>query len=185
MIDYDGTLPTRYKATKSDGRYSKTAVSSNKDATSSNQSIASENQENDNVFSDSDGEEAATSGDRLSHTASGTGVAAKPLDSATTKDQTVTHGTTLSTNSDGSRQGKASDDKKQDASKKESSIPNLPNLNSGDIKAIAADASVFSFGDEEDYLSEWKILPYKKWQGVYLFLIFFLAAENLEMSLLH
>ncbi|KAK1383236.1 phosphatidylinositol 3,4,5-trisphosphate 3-phosphatase and protein-tyrosine-phosphatase PTEN2A-like [Heracleum sosnowskyi] len=149
MIDYDGTLPTRYKAKKSDGRSKPAAVSSDKDATSSNQSIASENQENDNVFSDSDGEEAATSGGRSSHTASGTG---KPLDSATTEDQTVTHGTKqLSTNSAGSRQGKASDDKKQNASKKESLIPNL---NSGDIKAIAADASVFSFGDEEDYLSE-------------------------------
>lgn len=152
MIDYDGTLPTRYKAKKSDGRYSKPAFLSNKDATSSNQSIASENQENDNVFSDSDGEDAATSGGRLSHTASRTGVDAKPLDSGTTKDQTVTHGTKqVSTNSDGSRQGKASDDKKQDTSKKE---PSIPNLNSGDIKAIAADASVFSFGDEEDYLSE-------------------------------
>lgn len=143
MIDY-GTLPARYKTNKSDERYGKPAVS--------NQSIASENQENDNVFSDSDGEETAISGGRSSHTASGTGVVAKPLDSATTKDQTVRHGTKqLSTNSDGSRQGKASDDKKQDASKKESLIPNL---NSGDIKAIAADASVFSFGDEEDYLSE-------------------------------
>lgn len=152
MIDYDGTLPTKYKSNKSDGRYSNPTVSINKDATSLNQSIASENQENDNVFSDSDGEEAATSGGRLSHAASRTGAAAKPLDSATTKEQTVTHGTKqVSTNSDGSRQGKASDEKKQDASKKESSIPNL---NSGDIKAIAADASVFSFGDEEDYLSE-------------------------------
>ncbi|XP_074375140.1 phosphatidylinositol 3,4,5-trisphosphate 3-phosphatase and protein-tyrosine-phosphatase PTEN2A-like [Apium graveolens] len=146
MIDYDGTVPTRYKANKADKKYSKHAVSSNKDATSSKQ-------ENDNVFSDSEGEEEeASSGGRLSHTASGTGVAAKPLDSATTKDQTVAHGTKqASTNSDGSRQGKASDDKKQDACKKESRIPNL---NSGDIKAIAADASVFSFGDEEDYLSE-------------------------------
>lgn len=151
MIDYDGKLPTRYKAKKSDGRYSKPAVSGNKDATSSNQSEAPENQENDDVFSDSDGEEAATYRGGLSHTASGTGVAAKTLDSATTEEQSVTHGTKqLSINSEGSRHGKASDDKKQDANKESS----IPNLDSGDIKAIAADASVFSFGDEEDYESE-------------------------------
>ena len=33
-------------------------------------------------------------------------------------------------------------------------IPSMDSMDASDIKAIAADASVFSFGDEEDYDSE-------------------------------
>lgn len=158
MIDYDGTIPTKSKAGNSskgsDGRPGNTSASGNEVAAYSNQSKVSENQDNDDVFSDSDGEETAASRSRLAHISSRAGVTATPQESGTKTEQiaTVTHGTErLSLSSKGPAQSNASNDIKENVVEKPSSIPNL---NSGDIKAIAADASVFSFGDDEDYESE-------------------------------
>lgn len=157
MIDYDGTISTKSKAGNSckgsDGKPSNTSASGNEVAAYSNQSKVSENQDNDDVFSDSDGEETAASRSTLAQISSGAGVTATPQESGT-KEQiaTLTHGTErLSLSSKGPAQSNASNDIKENVAEKPSSIPNL---NSGDIKAIAADASVFSFGDDEDYESE-------------------------------
>uniref|UniRef100_A0A5B6ZKZ1 Phosphatidylinositol-3,4,5-trisphosphate 3-phosphatase n=1 Tax=Davidia involucrata TaxID=16924 RepID=A0A5B6ZKZ1_DAVIN len=145
MIDYDGTIATRNKAGHvskgSDGRSVNTPTSTDGVAATSNQSKVSGNEDNDDVFSDSDGEQNVSSKSRPAQAASG--------QSGTTVEQiaTLTHGTKqLSLRS--KEPAQANNETKIDGV--------VPNLDSGvsDIKAIAADASVFSFGDDEDYESE-------------------------------
>uniref|UniRef100_A0A5B6ZMJ4 Phosphatidylinositol-3,4,5-trisphosphate 3-phosphatase n=1 Tax=Davidia involucrata TaxID=16924 RepID=A0A5B6ZMJ4_DAVIN len=145
MIDYDGTIATRNKAGHaskgSDGRSVNTPTSTDGVAATSNQSKVSGNEDNDDVFSDSDGEQNVSSKSRPAQAASG--------QSGTTVEQiaTLTHGTKqLSLRS--KEPAQANNETKIDGV--------IPNLDSGvsDIKAIAADASVFSFGDDEDYESE-------------------------------
>ncbi|KAA8531661.1 hypothetical protein F0562_006622 [Nyssa sinensis] len=150
MIDYDGTIPTRNKtgqASKgSDGRSVNTPASTDGVAATTNQNKVSGNQDNDDVFSDSEGEETVSSKSRPAQAASG--------QSVTTVEQiaTLTHGTKqLSLKSKEATQ--ANNEKKIDGVERSASIHNLDSGVS-DIKAIAADASVFSFGDEEDYESE-------------------------------
>ncbi|KAK2657539.1 hypothetical protein Ddye_010591 [Dipteronia dyeriana] len=149
MVDYDGTLPTNSKADSasqqvSDGSSASVSVPTGGVSGSSSQSKVSKSQDDD-VFSDSDGEETGASKNRQTHVASpgdpaaheqsntGAGTEKLPLKSPESKEPTV------------------------GGSKNPASIQALPHLDSvgaNDFKAIAADTSVFTFGDEEDYESE-------------------------------
>ncbi|CAK9167113.1 unnamed protein product [Ilex paraguariensis] len=157
MVDYDGTIPTRYKtdnaSSGSDGRSDNNIASTDGVTANSDKNKVSGDHNNDEVFSDSDGEENVSSRSSLAHAASGKPTAA-PLKLGTTVEQiaTLTHGTgQLSIGSQEPTGINISNAAKIDGVERSASIPNLA---SDDIKAIAADASVFTFGDEDDYESE-------------------------------
>lgn len=157
MIDYDGTIPAKYKTEDASKKTDETSGNnSSTDGTKANsdQSKGSGSRDhNDDVFSDSDGEESTKTSARSSSAAPSGGV----IDSGTREEQItqVTRQTEqlaiggqepTNLNTDNSSEIKI------DAIERTASIPNL---GSSDIKAIAADASVFSFGDDdEDYESE-------------------------------
>ncbi|KAK4488409.1 hypothetical protein RD792_004172 [Penstemon davidsonii] len=156
MIDYDGTIPAKVKSDNdqkgADGK-SKDDPSSSDKKSNSGQSSASRKQKNeDDVFSDSDGdEEPVSSRNSISATAGG----GPNHESGTTAEQisTVSNQTeqlSLGRKSTNSSQSNASHEVKIEGVERNK----IPNLDSTDIKAIAADASVFSFGDDEDYESE-------------------------------
>ncbi|XWS33566.1 hypothetical protein CRYUN_Cryun22dG0094300 [Craigia yunnanensis] len=161
MIDYDGTLETNSKAnpankgTDGNSGYAKGGVTAN-----SKQNKASGSEDNDDVFSDSDGEESGASS-RQTQAATGVGPAVSSHLSNPAAEQIgmSKHGThKLSVKNQATSLKNASKDASiNGVGSKPSSgleIPSMESMGASDIKAIAADASVFSFGDEEDYESE-------------------------------
>lgn len=147
MIDYDGTAPDKYKANEKPSICSTDSSPSYKHSTNSSRNKASNDQENDNVFSDSDDEDKAVSTKQTSTDAtSGPGTIPPPArQSGKTEAEVATLRKNTQQLSLNSKQQSTSDNRQVDKS--------ILSLNS-DIKAIAADASVFSFGDDEDYESE-------------------------------
>ncbi|KAF5738227.1 Phosphatidylinositol-3 4 5-trisphosphate 3-phosphatase [Tripterygium wilfordii] len=150
MIDYDGIRPTTSKADSvgkvSDSRSSYAPVQSGGIGANSNQNKVPVQEDNDDVFSDSDGEQSGASKGRKPQAASEV-IAGQPHHVPNARDgklESLTHGTEqLSLG--------------REASSKPASgleIPSMGSVGASDIKAIAADASVFSFGDEEDYESD-------------------------------
>ncbi|CAK7337726.1 unnamed protein product [Dovyalis caffra] len=162
MIDYDGTLPARSKV---DSAHKGSDVTSSGYvpatgggvAAHSNRSDATEN--DDDVFSDSEGEETGVSKSRQAQAASRIGPAQPDHASNSTAEQmrNLTHGAEqLSLRSHETSPINAS--KEPTAGEVRNPAPGVKirHVDSGgasDIKAIAADASVFTFGDE-DYESE-------------------------------
>ncbi|KAL6961447.1 Phosphoric monoester hydrolase [Sarracenia purpurea var. burkii] len=156
MVDYNGSIRTKKKpeqtGMESDRRIGN-APTSNSDgvAAVANRSKATQNQDTDDVFSDSEGEESVSSKNRQAQAAA-SGAGHTHRDSGTTVEQmtALTHRT---------QQISVGDDPTQsNASNKPTKIDVVERSESGgmmssDIKAIAADASVFTFGDE-DYESE-------------------------------
>ncbi|KDP31989.1 hypothetical protein JCGZ_12450 [Jatropha curcas] len=156
MIDYDGT-PPRPKADSASTSLGSISKSNDGVAANSNQRKFSENE--DDVFSDSDGEENGAPKSSKAD-ASGVGSPQSGQTSNITEEQikSLTQGTEqLSTGSREPSHVNASEGTSSGGIKKPVSgleIPNLGSVEASDIKAIAADASVFTFGDEEDYESE-------------------------------
>ncbi|KAK6151216.1 hypothetical protein DH2020_016148 [Rehmannia glutinosa] len=158
MIDYDGTIPPKTKTdhdTKGADGKSIDALPSSANKSSSQQSDPSRKQNNeDDVFSDSEGEESSSSRSRVGPAISAGGTTPHS-ESGTEAERvsSVSHQTAqLSLGREStSSQSKNSHEMRIDGVEKASTIPNM---DSTDIKAIAADASVFSFGDDEDYESE-------------------------------
>ncbi|GAB4846950.1 Phosphatidylinositol 3,4,5-trisphosphate 3-phosphatase and protein-tyrosine-phosphatase pten2a, variant 2 [Ancistrocladus abbreviatus] len=141
MIDYNGVIPKGSNADpsskKSNGRLGRTPTCNNEGAATSSQNGRSESDGKDDVFSDSDGEGDESSNVKQFQTPANEHVT--NLTHEANKLSIRDKEPTLSKNSDSG-----------------SAAPNSPGLNSSgltDFKAIAADASVFSFGDE-DYESE-------------------------------
>ncbi|KAM3363461.1 phosphatidylinositol 3,4,5-trisphosphate 3-phosphatase and protein-tyrosine-phosphatase PTEN2A [Capsicum galapagoense] len=154
MVDYDGNAPVKSKA---DGASKGMDPRQGNISSSSEGSKANLNKKNesggqnrgDDVFSDSEGEEGTPSSTRSQTSASQT--AAAGVDSGSQKEQiaNLTHNAEqLSLRNSDPKNG-ASEIKSETVERAA-----IPNLGSSDIKAIAADASVFSFGDDEDYESE-------------------------------
>ncbi|KAK4804347.1 hypothetical protein SAY86_004164 [Trapa natans] len=157
LVDYDGTVSSQASTQtipKSPGGSSETAsvVPPENEEAVTEASRDKQNNDKDDVFSDSDTEEgsissknkrsqttAATSGTTLSAT-SAPGTNAK-------KDQvsSLTHET--------ERMSLGSSDSAQPKTVSAASVPDLSTSES-EFKAMAADTSVFSFGDEEDYESD-------------------------------
>lgn len=159
MIDYDGTIPSQVKPDQdskiADGRSRNASSSSNENNANSEQSKATGKQNNqDDVFSDSEGEENSSSKGNIGHTSSAaktvayqdSGNSVERMSTMTNQTEQLSLGNKEPTNS----QSNASNEVKIDGVEKTS----IPNLDSNVIKAIAADASVFGFGDDEDYESE-------------------------------
>ncbi|KAL0543093.1 hypothetical protein IC582_018180 [Cucumis melo] len=162
MIDYDGTLPARLKtdsAGKGSDRRSIHNRASGHEAGQSNSNKMSEGEENDdNVFSDSD-EENGDIKTSLTQSTSGNGNGNSKTDHSSTiisseRIGSLAHETShLSFGNEKNSQPNAP---KEPAAIQPSGleIPNLDSVRASDFKAIAADASVFTFGDEEDFDSE-------------------------------
>ncbi|GFQ02821.1 phosphatidylinositol 3 4 5-trisphosphate 3-phosphatase and dual-specificity protein phosphatase pten [Phtheirospermum japonicum] len=156
MIDYDGTIPPKTKPdTKGKDGKSTDAPSSSDNKASSQESNASKKQNNeDDVFSDSEGEEESSSSrSRAGPTSSAAGAASHSESRAEAEHVSAMSYQTgrLSIGQESMNSQSNNNEVKIDGPEKSSKIPNM---DSTDIKAIAADASVFSFGDDEDYESD-------------------------------
>ncbi|OMO56610.1 hypothetical protein CCACVL1_26429 [Corchorus capsularis] len=155
MIDYDGRLATNSKATNSANKGTEGNSDYAKDGATANskQNKVSGNEDNDDVFSDSDGEESGTPRSRQTQATAGVRAAA-----SSNLSNNATRQVGMSTPETHQRSVKNEEPASNNASKDNEStglaVPNLNSMGASDIKAMAADASVFSFGDDEDYESE-------------------------------
>ncbi|XP_024974613.1 phosphatidylinositol 3,4,5-trisphosphate 3-phosphatase and protein-tyrosine-phosphatase PTEN2A-like [Cynara cardunculus var. scolymus] len=154
MIDYDGTIPEKYKTSDKPSTSSNDSSAPYKDP-NFNQNKASGDQENDNVFSDSDdGDEPASTDRNRPNLASRPGTA-PPSPPPAESGKMEAEVTNLRKNTEQlSLNSRQQSIQGSNNTRNEQVERSIPNLNSGDIKAIAADASVFSFGDDEDDESE-------------------------------
>ncbi|XP_047947770.1 phosphatidylinositol 3,4,5-trisphosphate 3-phosphatase and protein-tyrosine-phosphatase PTEN2A-like [Salvia hispanica] len=153
MVDYDGTAPSKTRADDS----TKGADGKQQDAPSSSENKDPSSQQNkqnneDDVFSDSDGEEHAPSRsstvDQRPISVAGTAPQSEQA-SKSERVSSVSHQMErLSVGRESTSSQSQSKEVKVDEVERPSST--IPNMGSTDIKAIAADASVFSFGDDED-----------------------------------
>lgn len=149
MIDYDGTVPSK---TKVDSVAKRSGPSSSDKVDHSKAKLAAKQDNDDNVFWDSEGEETVPS--RSMDSTSAKAAAAPESSSKGNQTTGLIHQTEqLSLKSGGAEYVPNSISKETNFDGVERT-GTIPNFASGDIKAIAADASVFSFGDEEDYDSE-------------------------------
>ncbi|XVF15502.1 hypothetical protein REPUB_Repub09cG0159400 [Reevesia pubescens] len=160
MIDYDSTLDANSRAnsankgTEGNSSYTKDGVTAN-----SKQSKASGSEDNDDVFSDSDGEESGSTRIRQTQAAAaavGPAVSGHLSNPAAEQIGMSKHGTHSVKNQEPSSNNASKDISINGVGKASSGleIPSTDSMSASDIKAIAADASVFSFGDDEDYESE-------------------------------
>ncbi|XP_042064282.1 phosphatidylinositol 3,4,5-trisphosphate 3-phosphatase and protein-tyrosine-phosphatase PTEN2A-like isoform X1 [Salvia splendens] len=153
MVDYDGTAPSKTRADDStngaDGKQQDAASSSeNKDPSSQQNKQNNE----DDVFSDSDGEEPApsrsSSVDQRPISVAGTAPRSEQANKSEHVSSVSHQMERLSVGRESMSSQPQSKEVKVDEVERPSST--IPNMGSTDIKAIAADASVFSFGDDED-----------------------------------
>ncbi|CAK9315780.1 unnamed protein product [Citrullus colocynthis] len=128
---------------------------------SENQNRKSGTNDRDDVFSDSESEGGSSKSKKEATSGSGNdGSAVKPASksqtSMTSSDDvaSLTHATKqVSLGDGGAKQTAPPSDQKGDGAGRSDSLPEVPNSES-EFKAMAADASVFTFGDDEDYESE-------------------------------
>ncbi|KAJ4962325.1 hypothetical protein NE237_022264 [Protea cynaroides] len=166
MIDYDGTIPTKPKPETvnkpSNGSSESVPTKADGDASIPSPSKGSGSQDKDDVFSDSEAEDGGSSKGRRNQAVTGVGGPATtsgggPPETGTTAEQmaAVTHGTKqVSLRSEGTNQITSASEVNTDGGSRVSSDLDVTKMDSSDFKAIAADASVFTFGDEDDYESE-------------------------------
>ncbi|KAB2055682.1 hypothetical protein ES319_A11G053700v1 [Gossypium barbadense] len=157
MIDYDGPLKMNSKSdsanngTEGNSGYVKDRVV----GANSKQSNASETEDNDDIFSDSDGEESGSSPNRPTQPAAGAGptISSNLLNPAA--EQKGTSKPSVK-NQELSSNNSSKDIAINEVGKHSTGVelPSMELMGASDIKSIAADASVFSFGDDEDYDSD-------------------------------
>ncbi|PSS02688.1 Phosphatidylinositol 3,4,5-trisphosphate 3-phosphatase and protein-tyrosine-phosphatase [Actinidia chinensis var. chinensis] len=163
LVDYNGTVPTRPqtepdtdKSVESSGA-TPTPVDENASMTNLNKD--SDRNEKDDVFSDSEDEETGPSKSRQSKAASEAGgtVDTKTSNSETTNSSHIA-GLTCETKqvSLGKTSSTQTSEPRKDTIGGTMSGLEVPNPKGevSDFKAMAADASVFTFGDEDDFESE-------------------------------
>lgn len=172
LVDYDGTpSPPPQPETvvqKSDENTvpPSAAVTGASPAPSPNQDSQSEPQtgspqDKDDVFSDDEGDESGNSRNRKAQAASSaetTKSTAPPSQTTTSTDQKVeslTHEVEkVSLGKGGSSQGSSINEPKSESTARTGAGLEAPSSGVSEFKAMAADASVFTFGDDEDYESE-------------------------------
>ncbi|KAG6789775.1 hypothetical protein POTOM_005899 [Populus tomentosa] len=164
LVDYDGTVSTRSNietAVKKSDEGSSTAPASVDAATTApNQNKDSASNDKDDVFSDSEAEESVSSKQKQAQASSAGGeTAATPApgsgtDNKTDKVASLTQATEqFSLGNTGSQQPHAPAQPKIEAVG--GTVSSLEANNSqSEFKAMAADVSVFTFGDDEEYESE-------------------------------
>nr|TKW34861.1 hypothetical protein SEVIR_2G334300v2 [Setaria viridis] len=169
LVDYDGSQAPKPKPaagsdnkTDADSSGSTVAKESNAAPPESNKGTGSNDK--DEVFSDSEGEDGSSKGrkEKASSGGQSNANAAKPSETSTVQEEASAAASRLEKVAITSEQGaaKAPDatSLKTEVSSKSSSTtapsPAVDSSSMSEFKAIAADASVFSFGDEDDYESE-------------------------------
>ncbi|THU52277.1 hypothetical protein C4D60_Mb10t02290 [Musa balbisiana] len=167
LVNYDGSNPPRQISSNANKESAggTTSVTATKESSTppSTANRDSGNQDKDDVFSDSEAEETGSSKskhDRMVGDKDGTTVTAKGIEIKSSKEEATTisqdiRQISLKDEAEGKKNPDAADAKIEGSGK--NSIAETPELESttmSEFKAIAADASVFSFGDDEDYESE-------------------------------
>ncbi|EEC69136.1 hypothetical protein OsI_38062 [Oryza sativa Indica Group] len=173
LVDYDGSQPPKPKPAaastdqKSEADSSTGTVAKGNNASSaevSNKESASNDK--DDVFSDSEAEDGSSKGrrEKVSRNVEGTTNAAKASETSSVQKEASAAASRIEKVSITSEQGSARTPDaaplKSGVSSKSSSTtappppPAAADSSMSEFKAIAADASVFSFGDEDDYESE-------------------------------
>ncbi|KAH9621434.1 hypothetical protein KSS87_007556 [Heliosperma pusillum] len=151
MIDYDGKplkTPNSEEPQKGPGGISNTTSSGNNHLPNSEGSPEKDNK--DDVFSDSDGEEDGSTQTNQAQPAPVRHAADNHASNSTQKMQQMT----LSGNEQNSKRSGHLLKDGVNKSQLGQVTPKAASVETPDFKAIAADASVFSFGDDEDYESE-------------------------------
>ncbi|CAJ1929492.1 unnamed protein product [Sphenostylis stenocarpa] len=156
MIDYNGTLPARTKANPaskgSDGNTSN-ALPGPKPTTSNSSESKLPRNGDDDVFSDSDEEETRDTQSKKAATEYKLMAPHQVSEGTTEHVGTLTHTTDrLSLQHEERMQNNSSEESTADKHLKAhtgNDSTNVGSVGASDIKAIAADASVFSFGDED------------------------------------
>lgn len=162
LIDYDGTMPSKHAAsmaTRNGTDQGSTTNSATADLTSSPQTVDKSlrsNNNKDDVFSDSDTDEPGSSSkSKRSHLTVESETQGKAPEIVTPEKNVETgvhQKDSMEQTSIATKETKA-----ESVVATEPSVFEAPKLDStgpSEFKAIAADASVFSFGDEDDYDSE-------------------------------
>ncbi|XP_074308792.1 phosphatidylinositol 3,4,5-trisphosphate 3-phosphatase and protein-tyrosine-phosphatase PTEN2A-like [Silene latifolia] len=150
MIDYDGKpleTPNSEGLKKGPGGSSSNTPSGNNDLPNSERSPEKENK--DDVFSDSDGEEDGSSQTNQAQPAP----VRHAADDASNSTQKIQQMTVSGSEQNSNRSGHLLKDQVI-KSQLGQETPKAAAVETPDFKAIAADASVFTFGDDEDYESE-------------------------------
>lgn len=165
LVDYDGSLPIKTKsetASKQSDGSSGTVSTPGEGTKPSDPSKGTGSNDKDDVFSDSEAEESGSSKHRRARASGNTGgpdASVGGPKTGTTKEEiaSATHGVEqISIRNEGTNQNPSINETKNNGSSGTTSfeVPKLDASGASDIKAIAADASVFTFGDEDDYESE-------------------------------
>ncbi|XP_030486306.2 phosphatidylinositol 3,4,5-trisphosphate 3-phosphatase and protein-tyrosine-phosphatase PTEN2A [Cannabis sativa] len=166
LVDYNGTVVTTPKAesttkTQDESSQSSPATAAGDEvAPTPNPKQTKDSGNQDDVFSDGEADETGSSKNRQAETApAGSGNVVTTTFTSENKSKpdqiaSLTKATEqISIGNAGSTQVHASSEQKPDVAG--ASVPGIENPNpESEFKAMAADASVFTFGDEDDYESE-------------------------------
>lgn len=160
LVDYSGSQPPKQKPADGSADKKSDAKESNAAPVESNKETGSDDK--DDVFSDNEAEDGSSKGRKVSSGGQGgvNGAKASETSVAQHESSAAASGITKITISGEQGIARARDDisLKTEASSKSSSTKAPPaaveSSSMSEFKAIAADASVFSFGDEDDYGSE-------------------------------
>ncbi|KAJ6790614.1 phosphatidylinositol 3,4,5-trisphosphate 3-phosphatase and protein-tyrosine-phosphatase PTEN2A [Iris pallida] len=168
LVDYDGSLPARAPrpTTNTESNEDSAAAAATATATATRESNAPVNQkesgstDKDDVFSDSDSESTKDKQAKMAGGADGASKRGEPSATKASKEEasSLTNNVEqLSLKKEGDSKGPNATELRSEEKTKSSLSMGAPDLESSsmsEFKAIAADASVFSFGDEDDYESE-------------------------------
>ena len=167
LVDYDGShspRPTSLNVNKeSDGSSTASTATNDNSTPHPKPSRDSGSQDKDDVFSDSESEETSSSKskrDKVARNLGGSASTAKgPELKASQEAATTAQGVEqLSLKGEGgATKTPDTTEERNDGNRKNETVSQPSELESNSVsefKAIAADASVFSFGDDEDYESE-------------------------------
>ncbi|KAA3462948.1 Phosphatidylinositol-3,4,5-trisphosphate 3-phosphatase and dual-specificity phosphatase PTEN [Gossypium australe] len=165
LVDYNGTVPTTPQTetttNKPDESSGTGAASTDGVAAPANENKDPAHNDKDDVFSDGEAEESGSSKSRQNKATSAEGIA---LNSATSKPETndksdqvasLVHSTgQVSLGSASSQPMHGTSEPRKDAAAAPPAAGVQVSSSESEFRAMAADASVFSFGDDEDYESD-------------------------------
>ncbi|KAF5745604.1 phosphatidylinositol 3 4 5-trisphosphate 3-phosphatase [Tripterygium wilfordii] len=163
LVDYIDSVPTGPTAQTIPNKSDESSVTSHSPlaggSDAPDQSKDSGTRDKDDVFSDSEAEEGGSSKSSKAHTASAGGGVSTTNPGSDTKSNSdqiagLTHATgQVSLGDTGSKQTHSASDLKSNSVSGAASSVEAPN-SASEFKAMAADASVFTFGDDEEYESD-------------------------------
>ncbi|KAJ6831629.1 phosphatidylinositol 3,4,5-trisphosphate 3-phosphatase and protein-tyrosine-phosphatase PTEN2A [Iris pallida] len=162
LVDYDGSLPQRAPrpTTNPESNEDPASATATRENTPPANQKESGSVDKDDVFSDSDSESSKDKRAKMAGDADGASKREEPSNTKASKEETSSLASNveqLSLKKEGDSKGPNAPELRSEEKNKSSlsmETPELESTSMSEFKAIAADASVFSFGDEEDYESE-------------------------------